>query len=857
MNEQHCESGRRASLKTDFTYALFMVLGITCIIVTVTDSYMVYVRNTRMLATRAENTMDKAVETLVQPLWHYDEAFVRTFADILSNDKSLLHLSVFDEQGRGMVRFDRRGHASVREKFRWELERPVLYNGRTIGRIAMAFTNGDVWMMTKQMILSDLAIMFTALFVVVGTSWVLINRQILNPLAVMGTAFRRISAGDYSRRVRLKNKNELSEIADEFNIMVEQVASRDSRVRESETKYRNLVEGTTDIIFRTDPDGCLIYMNRNFEKWTGFQAADFLGKPFHRLLALGDTRDAFEKLKKGVLAGSDNLHEIQVTRRDGSLVHMELNITIQTDLDGSPVGAMGIARDITRRKRSEEELRKYEQMVAAFSDGMWLTDGNLVIQAVNAAYIASWGRDRASLVNRSVSGVMGEALFREHVKHPLEACLKGESANHCSWVNTPVRGRRFIDFTFSPIFNENNAVVGVVVNERDLTEQKTLEAQLQQSQKMEAIGTLAGGIAHDFNNILGSIIGYGELIEMFDVEKNDRVAERIGYMLEGAYRARELVDQILTFSRRGDQDRSLLGLIPIVKESLKFLRASIPSTIAIEEVIECTSDVVLANATQVHQVLLNLCSNASYAMQETGGTLRVGLTDAALHGEEAKLTGPHLRLSVSDTGPGIEPRVMARIFEPFFTTKKTGDGTGMGLAVVHGIVESLNGTVTVESSPEIGTAFHLLLPVGIGRCPEKKGEDLKKVSRGNGKILFVDDEAGLVKLSSEILGHLGYDVVKETSSIRARDLFMENPDGFDLVITDQTMPEMTGFDLAVEILAVRPDIPVVLCTGFSSPDLEAEARRAGICKFMKKPIGARQLGDLVSRIVHRDKCAMA
>lgn len=851
------EPGKRTSLRTDFTYALFMVLGITCIIVTIIDCYMVYERNTRLLEKNAHITMEKAVETLAQPLWHYDVAFVRKFADILANDRSLVHVAVFDEQGKTLVSHDRQREVPVKERIRWELERTVSYNGKNIGRIVMTFTNSDVWMLTQQMIFSDLAIMFSALFAVVGTTWIFLNRQILKPLAVMETAFHQLSAGDYSRRVTLKKNNELSVIADEFNIMVEQVALRDSKIRESETNYRNLVEGTTDIIFRTNMDGHLIYMNRNFEKWTGFQAADFMGKPFIPLLASGYSTDAFEKLKQGDLEGRTNLHEIQLIKRDGSLIHMELNITIQRDSDDSPIGAMGIARDITRRKHSEEELRKYEQIVAASSDCMWLADGEFTIQAVNEAYLLASRWDRSQIINRSAAEVMGESLFEEHVKPHLEQCLKGEVVRHRAWVRLPNRGLRYIDFTFSPSFDADNLVSGAVVNERDITDQKALETRLQQAQKMEAIGTLAGGIAHDFNNILGGIIGYAEMIEMFDVEADDRVAVRIDHILKGAYRAQELVDQILTFSRHGEQEKSVLRLTPIVKEGLKFLRASIPSTIYIKEAIDCSNDVVLANASQMHQVLMNLCTNASYAMQESGGILTVALSEVMVDIDQARglsgvLPGPHVQLSITDTGPGIDPEVIERIFDPFFTTKKTGDGTGMGLAVVHGIVKNFNGAVTVTSSPGEGTAFHVLLPAGTKESAEEKEETRGVVPWGRGKILFVDDEEELVSFSSEILGHLGYDVVSETSSIRARRIFMEDPDGFDLVITDQTMPEMTGYDLALEIMAVKPGLPVVLCTGFSSPQLEEEARAAGIRCFMKKPIGARQLADLVSRMLNRE-----
>ena len=855
MTPRHRKPGKRTSLRTDFTYAFFMVLGITCIGVTLIDCWMVYARNTRMLGKNAEVTMDKAVETLAQPLWHYDVAFVRKFVDILANDRSLVHLTVFDERGKVLVTRDRPQDVSVVERVRWELDRPVVHNGKEIGRIVMTFTNSEVWALAQQMIFSDLAIMFSALFAVVGTAWILLNRDILKPLGVMETAFRQISAGNYARRVQLRKNNELSVIADEFNTMVEQVALRDSRIRESETNYRNLVEGTTDIIFRTDLHGNLVYMNQNFERWTGFLASDFIGCPFFQILASGYPPEAFEHLKRRGFEGGTNLHEIELVKCDGSLISMELNITIQMDYGGEPLGAMGIARDITRRKHSEDSLRKYEQMVAASSDCMWLVDREFRLQAVNGAYLKATQRERSQLLHRHVADVMGEALFEAHVKPHLGTCLNGESDRHQSWVRFPNRGLRFIDFTFYPSFDTDNIVSGVVVNERDLTDQKTLETRLQQAQKMEAIGTLAGGIAHDFNNILGGIIGYAEMIEMFDVEANDRVAERIGHILKGANRARDLVAQILTFSRHGDQETHLLKLAPIVRESLHFLRASIPSTIRIDEAIQCPDGVATVNATQMHQVLMNLCANAAYAMGEKRGTLTVSLSDVTVDIYQARecaglIPGAYLQLTIADTGAGMEQEVMDRIFEPFFTTKKTGEGTGMGLAVVHGIIKHFNGAVTVTSTPGEGTVFCVLLPAGNPEHFTESEASFGRLSRGSGRILFVDDEEALVGFSSEILTHLGYDVVSETSSLRAHRLFMENPDGFDLVITDQTMPEMTGCDLAREILAVRPALPVALCTGFSSAQSEADAREAGVRCFMKKPIGARQLADLVKRMVN-------
>ena len=398
-----------------------------------------------------------------------------------------------------------------------------------------------------------------------------------------------------------------------------------------------------------------------------------------------------------------------------------------------------------------------------------------------------------------------------------------------------------------------------MINERDITEQKNLESRLHQSEKMEAIGTLAGGIAHDFNNIIGGIIGYGEMIEMFDTRGNEKIESRIQHVLKGAYRAKDLIAQILTFSRPSDQRKKPVVLNSLIKETMKFLRASIPSTIEIVEDLDSANCVVWADETSLNQVLMNLCTNSFHAMQKKGGTLSVSLSEIFIDNETARklsieTPGNFVMLTVKDSGEGIDPQVMERIFDPFFTTKKTGDGTGMGLSMVHGIIKDLNGTITVASAPGSGATFYIYMPVlDFEIEPEKSRAEQNVIPRGKGRILFVDDEEELVSFSKEILEQIGYEVVGKTASIDARLAFLSDPMQFDLVITDQTMPNITGFDLAVEFLEKRKDIPIVLCTGFSLPDLEKKAMASGITEYVRKPLGARQLADMVSRLTQGTK----
>lgn len=387
---------------------------------------------------------------------------------------------------------------------------------------------------------------------------------------------------------------------------------------------------------------------------------------------------------------------------------------------------------------------------------------------------------------------------------------------------------------------------------RDISERKKTEEALRQAQKMQAIGTLAGGIAHDFNNILAAILGYTELA-IQQVEQDSPVWRDLQGVFIAGYRARDLVQQILAFSRQSEIERTPIQLHLLVKEALTLLRAAIPSTIAIRQAIDPKAGFVLADPTQMHQVLLNLCTNAAHAMRDSGGVLEVRLepleVTAGDHGIPPDLEpGPYVRLTVRDTGGGMSPETMQRIFEPFFTTKNRGEGTGMGLAVVHGIVASHGGAILVESIPQQGTTFTVYLP--RSDRPHMAASTLEEpVVGGNERILFVDDEDALVHLGKAILERLGYHVVVCTSSLEALDTFRGTPQDFDLVITDRTMPRMTGEALVRELRRIRPDIPIILCTGFSHVMTTEQVRLLGIDAFLLKPVMARDWGLVIRQVL--------
>nr|MBC8391484.1 response regulator [Deltaproteobacteria bacterium] len=363
---------------------------------------------------------------------------------------------------------------------------------------------------------------------------------------------------------------------------------------------------------------------------------------------------------------------------------------------------------------------------------------------------------------------------------------------------------------------------------------------------------LAGGIAHDFNNILSPIIINTELALM-DIPEGSTLILNLNEVLKASKRAKDLVMQILTFSRQTEQERVPLNLSSIVKEATKLLRSSLPATIEIRQNILTKSDTILADPTQIHQVLMNLCTNAYHAMREKGGVLEVSLSDV-YHDEDSAMNidsfkpGPYLRLAVKDTGTGINPGIVDKIFEPYLTTKEKGVGTGLGLAVVDGIVKNHGGSIQVESAQGEGATFKVFFPK-IDLTAIEKIDTREPMPTGNERILFVDDEAVIANVGKQMLERLGYDVITRTGSIDALEHFRSQPDLFDLVITDVTMPNMTGVELSKEIMSIRPDIPVILSTGFSEKIDEKKALELGVRAFLMKPVVMSEMANTIRKVL--------
>lgn len=573
--------------------------------------------------------------------------------------------------------------------------------------------------------------------------------------------------------------------------------------------------------------------------------------------------------------------------RDTLLVDMEAESYIGTPLKdafGKPIGVLVLIDDKTFRQvdyaeflltvlaiptaaeiyslRAEEEIREHrdewEKSFNAIEDMVTIQDKDMRIARANNAAASYVGVGAEQLV-----GKFCYEVFRGKTS-PCQNCPEmltlDDKQNHSGIIEHKNTGKVFLVST-SAILDENDHVKNIVHVAKDITFQKDLEEELYQARKMEAIGTLAGGIAHDFNNILTGVLGSAELLKD-DISRNKVTStEKIDYVIKGALRARDLVSQILTFSRKSIQQPLPLKSHLIVNESLKLLRSTLPSSVEINQVIDKECGMIVADPTKLQQVLMNLCTNALQAMDNEKGVLTVTLrcrelTRHDLLSEKKIKPGQFVELAVSDTGHGIEQKNIKRIFEPYFTTRGMGRGTGLGLALVHGVVRDHDGLIKVESIPGQGSTFRIYFPVV--KETEKQSTSYSSAQNqlsGKERILLVDDEISVVDVIREGLTRLGYSVQATTDSQEALQLFCSDPQAYDLVITDQTMPGITGVELARKMSKVRKDIPIILCTGYSSVVNEENSAQLGIREFVMKPLEMNVLANVVRKVLdqkHKD-----
>ncbi len=684
----------------------------------------------------------------------------------------------------------------------------------------------------------------------------------LIPVIVEGNVIGLIHLSDHeTNRISEESIKFFEEIAATVSIAFKRMQAEQELVRERNraTDYFNLapvlmlVLGRDQLVKQINRMGCVILETKEEEiigkNWFDHFIPAILRETLRtQFVNLMESSDLYTNVTEYFPSGFNHA----LLTRTGKIRTLSWHNTLLYDPNGKVMGTLSSAEDLTEKIEAEEARKQSEEKFFKIfrynPDAISITqfDGTMIKEA-NDAFLEMFGYTREELFDLSFNSktLWANPKDREAVLALLQK--EGQvSSQEIRLVNKAGKERISLS-SFQLIQLEGRSHILSIF--RDVTERRNLEDHLRQAQKMEAIGTLAGGIAHDFNNILSVIMGYAELA-MTSIPENSRAIRDMREVINGSARAKELVQQILTFSRETEQKKAPLKLATVIKEAMKMLRASIPSTIALQSSFN-SRNIILADPTQMHQIVMNLCTNAFHAMEETGGTIQVELTDTPFEHIPDQVRanlkpGCFVRLSISDTGPGIPKELRERIFEPYFTTKKKGKGTGLGLAIVAGIVKNHNGGIHLNSSPENGTVFDLFFPVYEGQAEIDTGKSIQDdIKTTPARILFVDDEIAIVKLHEKHLRKKGYEVESTASSLEALELMKSNPHHFDLVITDLTMPKLTGIELAKSILGVRPDIPIILCTGYTEKLTPEDIKNAGIRELMFKPV---IISDLIKTI---------
>jgi two-component system, cell cycle sensor histidine kinase and response regulator CckA len=752
MNSEFSKTAARQpqrSLSRSLTNQLIVTVALTFMLATIGNYLFFTHRSKTLYEAKASEYLVYLGDSLQVPLWNIDKDWIKSICDSFAKNETVALLRVSDEAGGYLFEIVTGDPNHLIRK-----TSAIHHRGHLIGRIEIGLTTRIYERSNNHFLLGSILTMIVVVTGMALSTRMILNRIINKPLSQLMTRIDQISSGEYRSMPERLEHLEIFRILDKFNFMAGEVKRREhslretnrqlaseiserqsaeDALRESEQRYRQLVEDLPVGLFRVAPreEGAFLMVNPAFVRMFGYQSKD--------------------------------------------------QVTVQ----------------------SVQELYRFPEM------------RKHVMEMLRA--------------EQSLQGL--EVAFKKCDGSPLVGLVTAHVV---------------LDSNAAPLY-----IDGII---EDITARKRLENQIRQRQKMEAIGTLAGGIAHDFNNILASIFGFAEAAKL-QYAKGGPIEAHLDEILSGGLRARSLIKQILAFSRQTEVAKGSTAIVPILKETIKFLRASLPALIEIRLIVHVQEVLVWADPTQIHQVLMNLCTNAAHAMKFHGGLLEVTLDEvsvdnaAVLHYGDIK-AGTYVRLTVSDEGHGIDQEYIERIFEPFFTTKERGEGTGMGLAVIHGIVNDMGGAIHVTSGPGKGSVFQVLLPRHEGP-PSPSQAALPMPAEGRGNILFVDDEKGFLASGKEILEQIGYGVTTAANGQEALAAFAADPHKFDLVLTDLVMPKMTGLDLTQRLRKLRPDIAVVLCTGFSDNIMTINKEVVGITDVVMKPLLAGELTGAIERAMKR------
>ncbi|MEE4113403.1 MAG: PAS domain S-box protein [Desulfobacteraceae bacterium] len=876
---------------------LLVVAAVFAMVVILTYGYMSH-KAALQSADTLKSFSDYLQDSLEISLWNLDEEGIQKICNSFFENALVKKLKVTDHEGT-VVFEKQRGDPA-----RTTAEKTAIVHGETlVGYLDIALNEKGFREKGRQFMWFGLITLAAVTLVLLVTLRIVLKVFLISPLKQLIQRTEQISQGEYDFVEFQAPQREIRAIASRFNTMADRIRRREKALREvnlrlekeivehrdaesallsSQHELDSIIRSTPDVIYRLDTMGRFTFVSDAIRRY-GVTPEELIGRPFldyireddreiarHRINERNTGSRSTQRLAIHAFGNYANRQKNgpQATQSDPVFLVDAEGLYISGDSDVKVfVGTQGIARDITEQRQMESARMESEDRLLLALDvsgaGIWQLDLKASSFRVDERIYALLGYSESVLaeglkfIREKTSPETWEEIrlkFNRHVagQAPMfdhEFKLQS-SQGHWKWFHTKAKVVRY-DKDGQP-----ETMVGIIIDTSERkeyeAEREHLELKLQQAQKMEAIGTLAGGIAHDFNNILGAILGYSQLTQMHTAD-NARVQGYVGNIFKASERAKGLVEQILTFTRQGKSQKVPCDIAIVLKEVVKLLRASIPATIDIVQKIPSNLGTVMADQTQIHQVLMNLCTNAAHAMEARGGTLTVTLKNCLVD-ENTTVSGVflpsgrYLQLSVRDTGSGMDKAVVDRIFDPYYTTKAVGEGTGMGLATVHGIVNDHEGRIVVDSIPGKGSVFRVFFPV-LENPAEAVSSQPAVYPRGTERILFVDDEELLVQVGLEMLNDLGYHAVGTTRAHQALERFTSRPDEFDMVITDMTMPGMTGDQLAAEILHHRPDIPIIICTGFSKRISSEMASSLGIRALLMKPVTVQEIARTIREVL--------
>ncbi|NVJ90442.1 MAG: PAS domain S-box protein [Methylocystaceae bacterium] len=846
------------------------------------------------LNNRVHEVVKSIERSAVKAVYSFDNELAGEVASGLFEFAPVIGVSIYDENNELMTNLNRyKGdlpYQMITQYLfapQYDYYFPLLSNkvdARNIGALTIKVAPHETVNAFLERAISILTATILQSFVVSIVLLFLFYKRVTRPLQILASDFTKIDPQKPAQsRLELDSsldQTEFKEVTNACNNLLRVIgahlnardtAEQELKRQKNETEqYLKIAEA---IILRLDKDGTVIMMNQRGLDLMNYKEHEIVGHDWFELSQKPEAKSIhrqifdrlFEPSAQNTTQNRTTYYENDLLTKDGQVKHIFWHTAIEYDNKGTPIGVLSSGQDITANKEAEQALReresKFQTIIEATLEGFAVVDlTTLEMLDTNSALHNLLGYTYEEMIGQPCRDFVSEedhAILLRHAEaakadlhQTYELRLKRKDGKVIPVeINSSVLPESLSEKPIAVGF-----ITDITVRKRQEEQRRQLEKQLRQAQKMETIGTLAGGIAHDFNNILTPILGYAALLEL-KIPPDDPNHERIKKIEKSARRGADMVAQILTFSRNSDGEMKSINLAPVIEEAMELVQNTTPANIQINSDIPEKIAPVIADSTQIQQIIINLCTNANHAMGSKDATMTVKLAEVKVTNKIAAQTtnlkpGPHVKLTISDTGSGMDEDVLTRIYDPFFTTKKSGEGTGLGLSMVHGIVKNHNGSVLAHSQVGVGTTFEIYLPVTSIAPVEEI--DNSHMTKGNQElVLIVDDEELNTNFLTELLQTANYRVESFNDSVEAFNAFQTNPVKYQMIITDQSMPHMTGDKLAQKILKIKNDIPIIMISGYDKNIHRENAREFGVSAYLQKPASIDQLTRLMHNLLNQ------